>query len=51
MRSIAAPAECRCDALPLASLDEVKWPAKVYRNGRIERMSRKQFREILGGEE
>jgi SPP1 gp7 family putative phage head morphogenesis protein len=43
--------ECRCIALPIASLDEVKWPAKVYRNGRIERMSRKHFREIWGGEE
>ncbi|HEY3987952.1 MAG TPA: phage minor head protein [Acidobacteriaceae bacterium] len=37
---------CRCLALPLVSLDEVSWPARVYHNGSITRMTRKQFERI-----
>lgn len=39
---------CRCVSLPLADLDEVKWPAKVYRMGRIDRMSRAEFTRVIG---
>lgn len=41
-----APGEfpnCRCVALPLVSLDEIKWPARVYTSGRIVRMTRAEF--------
>ncbi len=34
---------CRCLALPLIDLDEVRWPHKVYANGRIEYVNRAQF--------
>lgn len=34
---------CRCLALPLIDLDEVRWPHKVYALGRIEYVSRSQF--------
>ena len=34
---------CRCLALPLISLDEIKWPHKVYSHGHIELVSRTQF--------
>jgi SPP1 gp7 family putative phage head morphogenesis protein len=37
----------RCMAAPLVSLDEVSWPAKVYRNNGITRMSRAQFVKLL----
>ena len=34
---------CRCLALPLVSLDEVRWPHRVYAGGRIEVVGRTQF--------
>jgi SPP1 gp7 family putative phage head morphogenesis protein len=34
---------CRCLALPLISLDEVRWPKRVYSHGRIEFVNRGQF--------
>jgi SPP1 gp7 family putative phage head morphogenesis protein len=34
---------CRCVALPLLSLDEVSWPAKIFSNGSIKRLTRRQF--------
>lgn len=37
---------CRCYGQPIISLDFVKWPAKVYYQGKIQRMSRKQFEKI-----
>ena len=35
--------ECRCCALSILRLDNVKWPVRVYRNGRIVSMNRKDF--------
>ena len=37
---------CRCYPEPVVSLDFVKWPCKVYCNGSIKTMTRKQFEEI-----
>ncbi len=34
---------CRCLALPLIDLDEVRWPHKVYAHGHIEYVHRAQF--------
>jgi SPP1 gp7 family putative phage head morphogenesis protein len=39
---------CRCITLPLVSLDEVSWPAKVYYTGQITRMTRAQFQRVSG---
>ncbi len=39
---------CRCDALPMLRLDDTKWPTRVYINGRIVSMSRKEFQRISG---
>lgn len=39
---------CRCTAFPLISLDQVSWPCRVYRSGSIDRMTRGQFRGLLG---
>jgi SPP1 gp7 family putative phage head morphogenesis protein len=35
---------CRCIALPVVDLADVKWPHKVYSNGRIAVMSLNQFK-------
>lgn len=37
---------CRCDANVIVSLDQFKWPMKVYTEGRIQRMSRAKFSQI-----
>lgn len=37
---------CRCYPEPIVNLDYVKFPAKVYINGSIRSMSRKQFEKI-----
>lgn len=37
---------CRCYPEPIIDLDLISWPAKVYHNGSIQRMSRKQFESI-----
>jgi hypothetical protein len=42
---------CRCVALPIADLSEIHWPAKVYRFGKITRMTRKEFTKIYGYQE
>lgn len=42
---------CRCYPEPLIRFDQVTWPAKVYRNGKIERMGIKQFKRLLPGGE
>ena len=34
---------CRCDANVIVDLDQITFPAKVYHDGRIERMSRAKF--------
>ena len=39
---------CRCIPLPVISLDTISWPARVYVNGRIQRMSRARFAELAG---
>lgn len=39
---------CRCGSLPLLSLDDVKFPARVYSRGRIVRMTRVQFAALTG---
>jgi SPP1 gp7 family putative phage head morphogenesis protein len=40
---------CRCLSVPLVSLDEVRWPHKVYTGGRIIRMTKPQFLAIAPG--
>jgi SPP1 gp7 family putative phage head morphogenesis protein len=42
---------CRCYPEPVIDLDLVSWPARVYVNGSIKTMSRKQFERISGGDE
>ena len=45
-----APGECpycRCIALPLIDLNEVRWPKKVYSHGKIEFVSRAQFEKWI----
>jgi len=37
---------CRCAALPIVSLDEISFPARVYRKSHITRMTRAQFEKI-----
>lgn len=39
---------CRCVALPIVTLKEIHFPARVYRLGRIERMTKNQFMAISG---
>jgi len=38
---------CRCYAEPVIDLSLISWPAKVYYNGNIQRMTRKQFEKIM----
>jgi SPP1 gp7 family putative phage head morphogenesis protein len=37
---------CRCPALPLVSLNDVRWPHKVYAHGKIQMMTRATFAAI-----
>lgn len=37
---------CRCVALPIVSLDEIKFPAKIYSGGEIKRLTLSEFRRI-----
>ncbi len=37
---------CRCIAATISGPEDVKWPHKVYRRGKIERMTLKQFRAL-----
>jgi SPP1 gp7 family putative phage head morphogenesis protein len=39
---------CRCVALPVVRLDQIAFPAKVYVNGSIKLLTRKQFYLISG---
>lgn len=34
---------CRCPAIPITSLSEIRWPAKVYTSNSIRRLTRPQF--------
>lgn len=38
---------CRCFSAPVILLDEVQWPAKVHINGRIVRMTRREFEKLF----
>lgn len=38
---------CRCYSEPLLSVDDISWPHKVYHQGRITRMTKKQFTMLL----
>ena len=38
---------CRCYPEVLVNIDDIKWPHKVYRNGRIQTMTRNQFTQIM----
>lgn len=38
---------CRCDANVIVDLDQISWPARVYRNGSIIRFSRAKFTQLL----
>jgi SPP1 gp7 family putative phage head morphogenesis protein len=38
---------CRCIALPLIDLDEVRWPHKVYSHGQIDLVSRRDFERFI----
>lgn len=38
---------CRCVFLPLISLDEVRFPVRVYQNGSISRYTRSQFSKLI----
>lgn len=37
---------CRCYSEPLIEIDDVKWPHKVYIDGKIRTMSKKEFEKI-----
>lgn len=37
---------CRCDANVIVDLDQISFPARVYHDGRIERMSRARFAKL-----
>jgi SPP1 gp7 family putative phage head morphogenesis protein len=38
---------CRCFAKPLVTIDDVRWPHKVYYNGAINTITRAKFEEIM----
>lgn len=38
---------CRCYSDPLLDIDDVKWPHKVYKNGQIRMMSKREFMEFM----
>lgn len=38
---------CRCFSEVLVDIDDVKWPHKVYRNGQIHMMSKREFSNLL----
>lgn len=37
---------CRCYAVPVIDIDFMDWPARVYRGGRIQTVSKKAFKKI-----
>jgi SPP1 gp7 family putative phage head morphogenesis protein len=38
---------CRCIALPLIDVDQVKWPHKIYEHGHVSTISRAEFERYL----
>lgn len=38
---------CRCYSEPLLEIDDVKWPHKVYSNGQIKSMGKREFESIM----
>lgn len=40
---------CRCLIIPILTLDDIKFPARVYWNGSIARMTKQQFKKIAVG--
>lgn len=38
---------CRCYSDPLLDIDDAKWPHKVYKNGQIRMMSKREFMNIM----
>lgn len=38
---------CRCYPEPLLDIDDVRWPHKVYQNGQIISMGKRQFEQII----
>lgn len=38
---------CRCYSEPLIDIDDIKWPHKVYQNGQIVMMGKRQFEQIM----
>lgn len=38
---------CRCYSDPLLDVNDVKWPHKVYKNGQIKMMSKREFMEFM----
>jgi SPP1 gp7 family putative phage head morphogenesis protein len=41
---------CRCYPAPLIRLDDVSWPARVHRNGKITTMNKEQFQGLTKDE-
>lgn len=40
---------CRCTVIPILTLDDIKFPARVHWNGRIQRMTKQEFKRIAVG--
>lgn len=40
---------CRCLVIPILTLDDIKFPARVYWNGSITRMTKQAFKQIAVG--
>jgi SPP1 gp7 family putative phage head morphogenesis protein len=40
---------CRCVVIPILTLDDIQFPARVYWNGRITTMTKPQFKKIAVG--
>lgn len=38
---------CRCYSEPLLEINDVKWPHKVYLNGQIKMMGKREFEQIM----
>jgi hypothetical protein len=40
---------CRCYAQPIILWEDIAWPARVYADGSITRMTKTQFQKRFGG--
>jgi SPP1 gp7 family putative phage head morphogenesis protein len=40
---------CRCVVIPILTLDDIKFPARIYWSGRIQTMTKPQFKQIAVG--